>query len=92
MPRPRKTVKSVSDLPIAIIGGGPAGTAAALAAVKKYSSVILYDKNPLPAKKISFAGGNALTVAEKLPADEFMDCCLLVSQIRRIQRCVGLHW
>jgi len=70
MAKSRKTEK---DLPIAIIGGGPAGLSAAIAAVGKYKNVVLYDKNPEPAKKIGAISGDSLIVAEKLDSDRFVD-------------------
>jgi flavin-dependent dehydrogenase len=42
MAKSRKTEK---NLPIAIIGGGPAGLSAAIAAAAKYKNVVLYDKS-----------------------------------------------
>ena len=68
MAKARKTEK---DLPIAIIGGGPAGLSAAITAVKKYKNVVLYDKNPEPAKKIRAIANGRLIVAEKLEPARF---------------------
>ncbi|UCC79152.1 MAG: aminoacetone oxidase family FAD-binding enzyme [Candidatus Zixiibacteriota bacterium] len=70
MAKSRKTEKG---LPIAIIGGGPAGLSAAIAAVKKYKNVIVYDKNPEPAKKIKELAYDPFIVAEKLDSDKFED-------------------
>ncbi len=70
MAKSRKTEK---ELPIAIIGGGPAGLSAAIAAVKKYKNVIVYDKNPEPAKKIKELAYDPFIVAEKLDSDKFED-------------------
>ncbi|UCE66235.1 MAG: aminoacetone oxidase family FAD-binding enzyme [Candidatus Zixiibacteriota bacterium] len=66
-----KSGKTEKDLPIAIIGGGPAGLSAAMAAVKKYKNVVIYDKNPQPAKKISAITNGPLMVAEKLEPEGF---------------------
>ena len=70
MVKPKKIEK---DLPIAIIGGGPAGISAAVAAVREYRNVILYDKNPEPAKKIRTATEDPLNVVEKFDAGKFAD-------------------
>jgi len=65
-----KARKSQENLPIAIIGGGPAGLSAALAAVKKYGNVVLYDKNPEPAKKIRSIINEPLVIAKKLLGED----------------------
>jgi predicted Rossmann fold flavoprotein len=68
-----RSSKSQKNLPIAVIGGGPAGLSAALAAVKKYKNVVLYDKNPEPAKKIRSIVGEPLVVAKKLLPEKFVE-------------------
>lgn len=68
-----KSKKSEKNLPIAIIGGGPAGLSAAIAAVEKYGNVVLYDKNPEPAKKIRSIIDEPLIVANKLTPDKFVE-------------------
>jgi len=68
-----KSRKTERDLPIAVIGGGPAGLSAAMAAVKKFKNVVLYDKNPEPAKKIRTIVNDSLIIAEKLDPEKFAD-------------------
>lgn len=68
-----KAVKSDKKLPIAIIGGGPAGFAAAFAARDKYDNIILYDKNPEPGKKIRSIKDGPLFVAVKFDAAKFSE-------------------
>ena len=55
-------------LPVIIVGGGPAGMLAAIAASKGPREVILFNKNPWPGKKISAVPSEDLFFSEKLPA------------------------
>ena len=67
----KTTIKrSAKSLPIAIIGGGPAGMTAAQTAVKNYRNVILYDKNPFPGKKLGSVRTSPISVSEKLTPEE----------------------
>jgi predicted flavoprotein YhiN len=68
-----KSKKPEENLPIAIIGGGPAGLSAAVAAVEKYKNVVLYDKNPEPAKKIRSIANEPLFVANKHVPEKFVE-------------------
>lgn len=68
-----KSKKTEKKHPIAIIGGGPAGVSAAVAAAKKYKNIILYDKNPEPAKKLSSIGTIPLLGAEQMTPDKFVE-------------------
>jgi len=66
----QKSKKPETTLPIAVIGGGPAGMIAAQTAVKKYKNVILYDKNPIPGKKLGSVRYRPIYVSEKLSPEE----------------------
>jgi len=66
----QKSKSSENNLPIAIIGGGPAGMMAAWSAVAKYKNVILYDKNPVPGKKLAAAKYRPIYLSEKLPSEK----------------------
>jgi predicted Rossmann fold flavoprotein len=66
MPGVKNSKRPGRKLPIAVIGGGPAGMTAAVAAVRKYKNVILYDKNPIPGKKISSINSDSVFVSHKL--------------------------
>ncbi len=67
-----KSKKTEKNHPIAIIGGGPAGVSAAIAAAKKYKNIILYDKNPEPVKKLSSIGAIPLLSAEQMTSEKFI--------------------
>jgi predicted Rossmann fold flavoprotein len=69
MPAENKPKRVKKKLPIAVIGGGPAGMTAAETAVKKYSNVVLYDKNPVPGKKLSSIESESILIGEKLSAE-----------------------
>jgi len=63
-------VKSVSGgrgIPvIAVVGGGPAGVMAAIAALEESKRVIVYNKNPWPGKKISAIPPEEFIISEKI--------------------------
>lgn len=65
-----KTKRVAKSLPIAIIGGGPAGMTAAQTAVGNYKQVIVYDKNPVPGKKLGSIKSRSIYVSEKLSPGE----------------------
>ncbi len=65
-----KTKRSAKSLPIAVIGGGPAGISAALAAAESYQPVVVYDKNPIPGKKLGSISSRPIYVSEKLSPEE----------------------
>lgn len=64
-------VKSVNNggkiSPIAVVGGGPAGVMAAIAALEESKRVIVYNKNPWPGKKIAAIPPEEFIISEKLP-------------------------
>lgn len=60
--------KRKTDLPIAVIGGGPSGLLAAISAAGGSKKVILYNKNPWPGKKVSAVPTDELILSEKLPS------------------------
>lgn len=62
--------QKTKPLPIAVIGGGPAGMAAARAAVESYKRVILFDKNPIPGKKLASMWTGSIKVGKKLSPRE----------------------
>lgn len=59
----------VSD--IAVIGGGPAGLAAAEAALAADASVTIYEAKPSLARKFLMAGKSGLNLSNDLPPDRF---------------------
>ena len=65
-----KTKRVAKSLPIAIIGGGPAGMTAATVAAGKYKQVIVYDKNPVPGKKLGSIKSRSIYVSEKLSPEK----------------------
>ena len=56
---------------IAIIGGGPAGLAAAEAALAAGRSVTVFDAKPSLARKFLMAGKSGLNLSNDLPPDQF---------------------
>jgi len=60
--------KSKSILPLVIIGGGPAGLFAAIAASEKNDNIVLLNKNPETGKKIASVPLDDFFFSEKLPA------------------------
>ena len=56
---------------IAIIGGGPAGLAAAEAALAAGCSVTVFDAKPSLARKFLMAGKSGLNLSNDLPPDQF---------------------
>ena len=52
---------------VVIVGGGPSGLTAALAAANKHSDIILFNKNPQPGKKVSAIPISELYFSEKIP-------------------------
>ncbi len=69
MPVKSKSKRAREKLPIVVIGGGPAGMTAAETAVKKYKNVVLYDKNPVPGKKLSSIKSDSILIGKKLSAE-----------------------
>jgi predicted Rossmann fold flavoprotein len=66
----KKSKKPANKHPIIVIGGGPAGMTAALTAARYYGSVMLFDKNPQPGKKLLSIPNTSLFVSEELPLDK----------------------
>lgn len=60
--------KSKSMLPLVIVGGGPSGLLAAIAASEKTENIILLNKNPEAGKKIASVPLDDFFFSEKLPA------------------------
>ncbi len=56
---------------IAIIGGGPAGLAAAEAALAAGCSITIFDAKPSLARKFLMAGKSGLNLSNDLPPDQF---------------------
>ena len=55
-------------MPIAIVGGGPSGLIAAIAASENHDNVVLFNKNPQPGKKIAAIPREDFFFSEKLSA------------------------
>lgn len=69
MPVKSKSKRIREKLPIVVIGGGPAGMTAAQTAVREYKKVVLYDKNPVPGKKLSSIASDSILIGEKRSAE-----------------------
>ncbi len=62
-----KSVSGGRGIPvIAVVGGGPAGVMAAIAALEESKRVIVYNKNPWPGKKISAIPPEEFIISEKI--------------------------
>ncbi|MEE8418361.1 MAG: aminoacetone oxidase family FAD-binding enzyme, partial [candidate division Zixibacteria bacterium] len=70
MPVKSKSKRAGKELPIVVIGGGPAGMTAAQTAVKEYKNVVLYDKNPIPGKKLSSIVSDRILIGKKLSPEK----------------------
>ena len=57
----------MEEYEIAVIGGGPAGIMAAIAASKNSSSVILLEKNPKLGRKLLITGGGRCNITNQKP-------------------------
>jgi hypothetical protein len=66
----RKARKPDKKHPIVVIGGGPAGMTAAQTAAANCNSVILFDKNPEPGKKLRSLSSGPLFISENLPREK----------------------
>lgn len=64
-------ITSANTPDIAIIGGGPAGLAAAEAALAAGRSVTVFDTKPSLARKLLMAGKSGLNLSNDLPPDQF---------------------
>jgi predicted Rossmann fold flavoprotein len=72
-------------MPIVIVGAGPSGLAAALAASEKSNDIVLFNKNPQPGKKLSAVPLEDFYFSEKLPpkkmADHFSEKAAFVAPV-----------
>jgi predicted Rossmann fold flavoprotein len=66
----KKAKQKTEPLPIAVIGGGPAGMTAARTAVESYKRVIVFDKNPVPGKKLASITSQPIKICRKSPPGE----------------------
>jgi predicted Rossmann fold flavoprotein len=57
---------------VVVVGGGPAGLMAAIAAAERGRAVTLLEKLPRTGAKLLSSGGGRCNVTNTLPADEFM--------------------
>ena len=58
---------------IAVIGAGPAGIMAAIAASQNSSSVILLEKNSSPGRKLLMTGGGRCNITNRKPIKKLLN-------------------
>lgn len=63
----------MDEYDIAVIGGGPAGIMAAIAASQNSSSVILLEKNPQLGKKLLMTGGGRCNITNSKPIKKLLN-------------------
>ncbi len=63
----------MDEYDIAIVGGGPAGIMAAIAASKNSSSVILLEKNPSLGRKLLITGGGRCNITNSKPINKLLN-------------------
>ena len=63
----------MEEYDIAVIGGGPAGMMAAIAASQNSSSVILFEKNPSLGRKLLLTGGGRCNITNNKPIKQLLD-------------------
>lgn len=63
----------MEEYEIAVIGGGPAGIMAAIAASKNSSSVILLEKNPSLGRKLLITGGGRCNITNSKPIKKLLN-------------------
>lgn len=63
----------MEEYDIAIIGGGPAGIMAAIAASQNSSSVILLEKNPSLGRKLLITGGGRCNITNSKPIKQLLN-------------------
>ena len=63
----------MDEYDIAIIGGGPAGIMAAIAASQNSSKVILLDKNPQLGRKLLMTGGGRCNITNQKPIKKLLN-------------------
>src|SRR5690242_4680999 len=57
---------------VIIVGGGPAGLMASVAAAEGGASVLLIDKGEKLGKKLAISGGGRCNVTNRMPVDELI--------------------
>ena len=67
------SLDSMNEYDIAIIGGGPAGIMAAIAASQNSSSVILLEKNPTLGRKLLLTGGGRCNITNNKPIKQLLN-------------------
>jgi predicted Rossmann fold flavoprotein len=65
-------VGGVMNFDVIIIGGGPSGLMAAIAAGEKSSKVLLIDKGDKLGRKLAISGGGRCNVTNRLPIEEII--------------------
>jgi hypothetical protein len=68
-------IPPVESADVAVIGGGPAGLMAAIAAAEAGARVILAEQLSRPGVKLLATGGGRCNLTNTLPADDFMARC-----------------
>ncbi len=63
----------MEEYEIAVIGAGPAGLMAAIAASQNSSSVILLEKNPSPGRKLLMTGGGRCNITNLKPIKKLLN-------------------
>ena len=63
----------MEEYEIAVIGGGPAGMMAAIAASRNFSSVILLEKNQSLGRKLLMTGGGRCNITNSKPIKKLLD-------------------
>lgn len=57
---------------VIVIGGGPAGLMAAIAAAEQHARVLLLDKGDKLGRKLAISGGGRCNVTNAMPIDELI--------------------
>lgn len=67
------TCRVMQSAPIIVVGAGPAGLMAALAAVRAACRVLLMERMPRPGLKLLASGGGRCNLTNTLPIERFME-------------------